>query len=66
LHRIDDSDVAVVYGADAYYISRLPIVKRRLAQGGVRLAAILNSIFDPNAPQHISPKGLPTSLVDVP
>jgi len=51
---------------DAYYISRLPIVERRLAQGGVRLAAILNSIFDPNAPQHTSLEGLHTSLIDAP
>ncbi|XP_073392868.1 endonuclease 4 isoform X11 [Physcomitrium patens] len=36
---------------DEYYTSRLPTVELRLAQGGVRLAAILNSIFDPNAPQ---------------
>ncbi|WJX46227.1 Endonuclease 4 [Trifolium repens] len=30
---------------DEYFLSRLPIVERRLAQGGVRLAAILNRIF---------------------
>jgi hypothetical protein len=51
---------------DAYYISRLPIVERRLAQGGVRLASILNSIFDPNAPQQTNPRGLYTSLIDTP
>ncbi|KAL6848251.1 hypothetical protein ACP4OV_022379 [Aristida adscensionis] len=30
---------------DAYFSSRLPIVNKRLAQGGVRLAATLNRIF---------------------
>lgn len=30
---------------DAYFLSRLPIVNLRLAQGGVRLAATLNRIF---------------------
>ncbi|KAH7292777.1 hypothetical protein KP509_29G084900 [Ceratopteris richardii] len=33
------------YLADDYFLSRLPIVEMRLAQGGVRLAAILNRIF---------------------
>lgn len=31
--------------SDAYFLSRLPIVNLRLAQGGVRLAATLNRIF---------------------
>ncbi|KAF9587967.1 hypothetical protein IFM89_006292, partial [Coptis chinensis] len=31
--------------ADDYFLSRLPTVERRLAQGGVRLAATLNRIF---------------------
>ncbi|KAF5742248.1 hypothetical protein HS088_TW09G00292 [Tripterygium wilfordii] len=30
---------------DDYFYSRLPIVELRLAQGGVRLAAVLNNIF---------------------
>ncbi|RYR18694.1 hypothetical protein Ahy_B03g063310 isoform D [Arachis hypogaea] len=30
---------------DEYFLSRLPIVEKRLAQAGVRLAAILNRIF---------------------
>ncbi|KAM7500832.1 hypothetical protein LguiA_025246 [Lonicera macranthoides] len=30
---------------DDYFLSRLPVVEKRLAQGGVRLAAILNRIF---------------------
>ncbi|KAK4491680.1 hypothetical protein RD792_002446 [Penstemon davidsonii] len=30
---------------DDYFLTRLPVVEQRLAQGGVRLAAILNSIF---------------------
>ncbi|GLJ09071.1 hypothetical protein SUGI_0101160 [Cryptomeria japonica] len=33
---------------DDYFLTRLPIVEKRLAQGGVRLAAILNRIFDSN------------------
>ncbi|KAD3336874.1 hypothetical protein E3N88_32393 [Mikania micrantha] len=32
---------------DDYFFSRLPIVEMRLAQGGVRLAATLNRIFNP-------------------
>jgi len=31
---------------DDYYFTRYPIVEKRLAQGGVRLAMILNRIFD--------------------
>lgn len=34
---------------DEYFLSRLPIVEMRLAQGGVRLAATLNQIFTPYA-----------------
>ncbi|KAI8525432.1 hypothetical protein RHMOL_Rhmol13G0230000 [Rhododendron molle] len=30
---------------DDYFLSRLPVVEKRLAQGGVRLAATLNRIF---------------------
>ncbi|MFX6533232.1 S1/P1 nuclease, partial [Acinetobacter baumannii] len=30
---------------DEYFDTRLPVVEQRLAQGGVRLASILNSIF---------------------
>jgi hypothetical protein len=30
---------------DDYFDSRLPIVSRRIAQGGVRLAMFLNRIF---------------------
>eukprot|EP00250_Pteridium_aquilinum_P029764 c40087_g1_i1 orf=265-1152(-) len=33
------------YLGDDYFLTRMPIVERRLAQGGVRLAAILNRIF---------------------
>jgi len=32
--------------ADEYFFSRFPIVNLRLAQGGVRLAATLNRIFN--------------------
>ncbi|POO03675.1 S1/P1 nuclease [Trema orientale] len=34
---------------DEYFLSRLPVVEKRLAQGGVRLAATLNRIFSSNA-----------------
>ncbi|GAV59490.1 LOW QUALITY PROTEIN: S1-P1_nuclease domain-containing protein [Cephalotus follicularis] len=30
---------------DDYFLSRLPVVEKRLAQGGIRLAAILNRVF---------------------
>ncbi|CAH9141722.1 unnamed protein product [Cuscuta epithymum] len=30
---------------DEYFLSRLPVVEKRLSQSGVRLAALLNSIF---------------------
>ncbi|EHA8590748.1 putative Endonuclease 4 [Cocos nucifera] len=30
---------------DDYFFSRLPVVEKRIAQGGVRLAALLNRIF---------------------
>ena len=32
---------------DAYFEKAMPVVEQRLAQSGVRLAALLNSIFDP-------------------
>ncbi|RID50320.1 hypothetical protein BRARA_H01058 [Brassica rapa] len=32
---------------DDYFLSRLPIVEKRIAQGGIRLAATLNRIFSP-------------------
>ncbi|KAG6470649.1 hypothetical protein ZIOFF_071726 [Zingiber officinale] len=34
---------------DDYFFSRLPVVEQRLAQGGVRLAAILNKLFSNSA-----------------
>ena len=34
---------------DEYFLSRLPIVEKKLAQGGVRLAASLNRIFSSHA-----------------
>jgi len=34
---------------DAYYERSIPIVEQRLQQSGVRLAALLNAIFDPAA-----------------
>lgn len=34
-----------VSNADDYFLSRLPIVETRIAQGGFRLAALLNQIF---------------------
>lgn len=35
---------------DEYFLSRLPVVEQRLAEGGVRLAALLNRIFKPKLP----------------
>ncbi|MQM06462.1 hypothetical protein Taro_039281 [Colocasia esculenta] len=32
---------------DEYFLSRRPIVEKRIAQAGLRLAALLNKIFDP-------------------
>ncbi|KAK5803274.1 endonuclease 4-like [Gossypium arboreum] len=31
---------------DDYFLSRLPVVEKRLAQGGIRLAAVLNQLFN--------------------
>jgi hypothetical protein len=33
------------WGADDYFFSRYPIVEKRLAQAGIRLALVLNRIF---------------------
>ncbi|GMH05404.1 hypothetical protein Nepgr_007244 [Nepenthes gracilis] len=35
---------------DDYFLSRLPVVEKRLAQGGIRLAATLNRIFSSQSP----------------
>jgi len=35
---------------DAYYEEAMPVVEQRLEQSGIRLAALLNSIFDPARP----------------
>jgi len=32
--------------ADDYFFTRYPVVEKRLAQAGIRLALILNRIFD--------------------
>ena len=37
--------VCLAVMSDDYFLTRMPIVEVRLAQGGVRLAAILNRIF---------------------
>jgi hypothetical protein len=34
--------------ADEYFFWAMPVVEKRIAQGGVRLAAILNRIFSRN------------------
>lgn len=40
------SQISLFVGvSDDYFLSRLPIVEKRLAQGGIRLAATLNRIF---------------------
>lgn len=38
---------------DEYFFSRLPIVEKRIAQAGVRLAMILNTIFDKESGEEI-------------
>jgi len=38
---------------DEYFFSRLPIVEKRIAQAGVRLALILNRIFDQGSGEEI-------------
>ncbi|CAI9087577.1 OLC1v1021684C1 [Oldenlandia corymbosa var. corymbosa] len=35
---------------DEYFDSRLPVMEKRLAQGGIRLAAVLNRIFSTSLP----------------
>jgi len=37
---------------DAYYEKAMPVVEQRLEQSGIRLAALLNSIFDPGRLVH--------------
>jgi len=37
---------------DAYYEKAMPVVEQRLEQSGIRLAALLNSIFDPDRTVH--------------
>jgi hypothetical protein len=37
---------------DAYFEKAMPVVEQRLEQSGIRLAALLNSIFDPARPVH--------------
>jgi len=34
------------WDADDYFFTRYPVVEKRLAQAGIRLALILNRIFD--------------------
>ncbi|XP_031478119.1 endonuclease 4-like [Nymphaea colorata] len=43
--------------SDAYFHSRLPVVEKRLAQGGVRLAATLNRIFAPSIKLYSTTEG---------
>jgi hypothetical protein len=41
--------------ADAYFARNWPVVRRRLAAAGVRLASIFNSIFvEKDAPQRVA------------
>jgi len=42
---IMDMTWSSAFSADEYFLSRLPVVEKRLAQGGIRLAATLNRIF---------------------
>ena len=43
----NDVLISLTFSADDYFLSRLPIVEKRIAQGGIRLAATLNRIFSP-------------------
>ncbi|TQD88292.1 hypothetical protein C1H46_026173 [Malus baccata] len=46
LHFIDTPDNACTFDySKDYFLPRLPVVEKRIAQGGVRLAAILNHVF---------------------
>lgn len=47
----------------AYVYQQLPLVEQRLLQGGVRLAGLLNSIFDPQA--KVGSQALPVNAVAV-
>jgi hypothetical protein len=37
---------------EMYFLRNLPLIKKRLAQGGARLAGLLNAIYQPNSPNH--------------
>lgn len=39
------SNISSAVALDDYFLSRLPVVEKRLAQSGVRLAATLNRVF---------------------
>lgn len=45
IERSSGDNALIPFLVDDYFLSRLPIVEQRLAQGGVRLAATLNRIF---------------------
>lgn len=47
----------------AYVYQQLPVVELRLLQGGVRLAGLLNSIFDTQA--KVGSQALPANAVAV-
>jgi hypothetical protein len=42
----DEKETKFSYG---YVYKHMPVVKKRLSQGGIRLAGLLNQIFDSNA-----------------
>jgi len=46
-HRVyDEKETKLSFG---YVFKHMPVVKKRLSQGGIRLAGLLNQIFDSNA-----------------
>lgn len=48
-YRFSNKDTVVQPGM-AYYQRNLPVILRRIRQGGIRLAGVLNTIFDPVTP----------------
>jgi hypothetical protein len=45
IHSMLKDFVACVVFAEEYFDSRMPYVMKRIAQGGIRLAMILNQVF---------------------
>lgn len=43
--RVSGAQIIFLFVADSYFLTRLPVVEKRLAQSGIRLASTLNRIF---------------------